>query len=112
MPIEKVIAQTSFVGITAVGEELTIELRLGAPYRVAEATIPTWRCPVEVSPIDSLSVDVYGADSVQAMCLAIKFGFSRLSSFRENGGRLMETDGGQVTLSSYSFPIFENDAET
>ena len=73
-----------------------VAARIGKPY---EVTREEWACPAEVAGLDPRYPDMRGADSLQALCLAISLVSSRLEAVIEKGGTLVDvTDGTVVDL--------------
>lgn len=97
------IASLAVVGIKPNGERIDISLKIGCPYQTKTEPVEQWRCPVSLTPIDSTLPDMFGADSVHAMCMALSIAFGRLRDFVEAGGRLQHDDGTDFSLDSYSF---------
>lgn len=63
-----------------------------------------WRCPVGLQGIDDRLPDIAGEDSMQALCLALRFLHARLNAFRSTGGRLFYDVGGPDEPES-DFPL-------
>lgn len=89
----KKVASLKLDGIRANGERIQVEFSVGEPYLKVIGPPEQWRCPVQVAPIDHYLPDIAGADSIQALTLALRLGFSRLQSFVDHGGKLLHDDG-------------------
>jgi hypothetical protein len=82
---------TPFVFQEPDGRKGTIRVRVGKPYEVSARE---WACPVEIRGFERRYPDMHGANSLQALCLALSVVRSRIDDFVEKGGRLFELDGG------------------
>ena len=74
------------------GEQRPVRLRLGKPYFTPDCH---WACPIELSGFEPRYPDVRGADSMQALCLAISLVRKRLEDFLEKGGEVLLMDGSE-----------------
>ena len=52
----------------------------------------SWACPVLVSTINETPRNIYGEDSMQALCLAVRFVHLMLQSVVERGSRLLNSE--------------------
>ncbi len=102
--MDKFIAQTNLVGITAEGERQEIEVKIGVPYKINhEDNIEEWACPVSLQPLFKQLRDVSGGDSFQALCLAAGLVIDLLTAYKEKGGKLTLKGGDEFPLNAYWF---------
>ena len=97
------IASVQIVGLRPDGSKLPISFEVGAPYRNTQSDVEEWRCAVSLQPLYSRLAHAAGADAIQALCLALSLGLDLLGKFVEDGGRLLNDDGTEFPLKSYSF---------
>ena len=83
-------AQRDIVASSKEGDERTIAIRIGQPYR---RDTGEWVCPVAVEGLLSVRL-IFGEDSFQALMLAQSVIKSVLSDFVDKGGRLLDSPGG------------------
>jgi hypothetical protein len=98
------IAERTIFAVDKDGREFEIPAAVGVPY---ESVSGSWACPVGLEGLRNLP-DMYGADSWQALIIAVKAIHNMLSFFIEEGGKLYwEKDGEQLTIDE----LFDNDVE-
>ncbi|MBA3316343.1 MAG: hypothetical protein M3552_18385 [Planctomycetota bacterium] len=85
------IARRELVGVCPSGERIPIVVEVGRPYPEGDPN-ENWRCPVTVIPLHHRAFDAGGYDSMQALCIAIRFASSLLTDFVERGGKLFFPD--------------------
>ncbi|MFO0736429.1 MAG: hypothetical protein U0270_11130 [Labilithrix sp.] len=87
------IAEQPVIFVQPNGSRREGRIAFGTPYRAPEGEC---RCPVALDGLDSRGPDIAGDSTLQALLLAVRFAAARLSSFREQGGRLFypTTSGG------------------
>ena len=83
--MNEIIAIREFCGVTASGEHFSLCVQVGRPYEVSTCE---WRCPVELGRLVPEARDACGADSWQALQLAISYVHLHLRHFLQRGGRL------------------------
>ncbi len=93
------VASISINAASKHGEPLVVELEIGTPYRCASGE---WACPLALGGLHDRLPDAHGADSFQALCMAIALAQDLLQGFRENGGRLF-IEGEDFPLEAYAF---------
>lgn len=84
------IASLSLLAIHADGTRTPVAFRVGAPEQV---TADEWRCAVRLDGLHDRLVPMHGADSMQALCLALGLAASLLRHFVAHGGRLLDAVG-------------------
>lgn len=86
------------------GEEpFKVTVQIGTPYKSLDDP-EEWACPVVVGPLYKHLPDVYGTDSMQALCLAVSLVLKSLQAFRDDGGTLsFDGSGDDFPLEAYSF---------
>ncbi len=102
--MEKVIAQSSFLGQRPGEDRFEITVEIGTPYQCGEDP-EEWACPVAVRPLYKRLHDAHGGDSFQSLCLAISLAQDLLQGFREKGGLLTYETGETFPLEAYSFGV-------
>ena len=92
-------AKLDLVEVAPNGSRIPMRVELGQPRpdgRGARA------CPVMVDGFDRLSKDIYGEDSLQALCLALRIVRLHLELPLERGSRLVYSDGsGNFSMHTY-----------
>jgi len=71
------------------GSELKARAAVGRPYDTGGGD---WACPVELTGLYGRHPDVYGVDSVQALCLALSFLRTQLERFLDEGGKILDPE--------------------
>ena len=94
------IAMAELVRVCANGDRVPIVVEIGQPYQTSEGS---WRTPVALHGLDGRSPDIYGDDSLQSLCLAVRLVRQRLSSIIEDGDRLLDPAGDEFPFAAY-FP--------
>lgn len=84
--MDSLIAETKMIGIYPDMREIEILASIGSPFRDLNGR---WGCPAEISGIYGKLGPVYGEDSMQALCLALKLVYTLLKDFIEKGGKLV-----------------------
>ena len=79
-----------------------IRVEIGTPYQ-CDCDGHEWACPVALVSLYEKFPDIRGNDSLQALCLAVRFAQTPLEGFREVGGVLMYEDGEEVPLETIFF---------
>ena len=97
------IASIEIKALRSTGESFPVQFSVGAPYRNSESDLEEWRCPVSLQPLYSRLAHAAGADSMQALCMALSLGVDLLGKFVEDGGRLFHPDGTEFLLQSFAF---------
>jgi len=73
------------------GAKQHVRVRIGKPYEVSSVE---WACPVEIRGFEPRHPDIRGADSVQALCLAMWLVRSRIEDFIHKGGKVLHAEDG------------------
>jgi hypothetical protein len=92
MDFGEAVGVSDLVFISPDGAKRSVTLRVGIPYRVAEAE---WACPGELRGFEPRHADVRGGDSMQALCLAIALIRARVEDFMASGGRVADVQDGE-----------------
>lgn len=100
------IATTSF-SAERNGRRFEIAIDIGQPYRCGDSP-EEWACPVALRGLYDRLHDAHGNDALQALCLAISLALDLLSAFKDEGGKLLYADGGEVPLEAYSAKGWSN----
>lgn len=78
------IANLSLDGLDADGVEFAVHIAVGAPFVNERGW---WACTVTLHPLFA-PFDIFGADSLQALTLALRTARSLLEDFTDKGGKL------------------------
>jgi hypothetical protein len=81
------IATLDLLAVHADGTRTPVALRIGAPEQVAAGE---WRCAIRLDGLHDHLRPMHGADSVQALCLALRLAATLLRDFVARGGRLQD----------------------
>lgn len=87
MKSSKYIAHRKFISVSKEGTRKTVTVAIGLPY---ECGHEEWACPVGLEGLYQNLMDAHGADSFQALMLALKLTRSLLQSFIDKGGNLLD----------------------
>jgi hypothetical protein len=90
--MQQTTGMTRLVGVRPDGERIALTLAIGHPFPTPAGD---WGCPVTLGGLQEQPASVYGHDSLQAICLAIAFLRSRLTSFIADGGRILDPGTGE-----------------
>lgn len=82
---ERYIASLDLLAVHPAGHRTPFSLRVGAPERAPEGE---WVCAMRLDDLFEELVPMRGADSVQALCLALGLAEQLLRGFVAEGGRL------------------------
>jgi hypothetical protein len=97
--MNQAIADDDITAVRANGERITINVRLGKPYK---KDAESWACPLSVDPIYPRIPDIVGGTSFQSLCLAARLALYFLNGFKEDGGQLLCDDGTDFPLDAYA----------
>jgi hypothetical protein len=81
------VATVSFIWVDARGAERPVKGIIGRPYQVDESH---WACPHQLEGAFEKGPDIAGADSIQALSLALYGLYHDLLRLLEEGGRLLD----------------------
>ena len=81
------IASLDLLAVHANGTRTRVEFRIGAPEQIS---LDEWRCEVRLDGLHDALHPMHGADSVQALCLALGLAGKLLRDFVARGGRLLD----------------------
>jgi hypothetical protein len=83
------VATLELVEVASDGERKPIRVEIGRPHLDGRGS---WACPVIVTPVSNEVREIHGEDSMQALCLGIRFVRSMLQSVVDRGNRLLHAD--------------------
>ena len=83
------VASLKLVEISLGGTRTPINVEVGCPRPDGRGA---WACAVRVDGLDSKARDIYGEDSLQALCLGLRLVRSHLEGVLERGSRLVGSD--------------------
>jgi hypothetical protein len=76
-----------------------VHVEVGRPHADGRGA---WACPILVDGPDSKPRDIYGEDSLQALCLGLRLVRTHLEGVLERGSRLVHSeDGSEFPLDAY-----------
>ena len=88
--MEEPIAEAHFIGIDSYYQEFEIGAFVGKPFLNSEGV---WSCPAKLIGIYGCPENIYGENSLQALCLATGFLYKMILTFIQSGGRIKDADG-------------------
>lgn len=91
------IASLDLVEIVPSGKRVPTRIEISQPHPDERGS---WACPVLISSISEKVSEIHGEDSLQALCLAVRFVHIVLRTRVERGSRLI-CDGGDFPLDAY-----------
>jgi hypothetical protein len=98
--IRSPIAVFEAVKVSKDGKRVPLHFEIGTP-DLLQGNDGLWNCPILLRGMDAQVRQVYGDDSLQALCLAIRAVFSQLRVIEELGHRIVAEDGDDVPLDAY-----------
>lgn len=81
------IATLDLAEIAATGRRTSIRVEIGRPHPDPRGG---WACPVLVDGLDGKVRDIFGEDSLQALCLGLRIVRVHLACVLERGSRLVD----------------------
>ena len=84
------IAEERLMAVRPSGERFEVVAAIGLPYQIGPQE---WACPVSLAGLHARLHDVHGGSSLQALCLAASLLRQLLTSFVDDGGRLLGSNG-------------------
>ena len=97
-PDDPAIAHLELTRVRTNGQRTLISVKVGPPYKTIEGA---WRTPVEIHGLDDRLADIYGVDSLQSLCLAIRLVKARLESAIADGDRLVDSEDSDIPFDAY-----------
>lgn len=99
--MNEIIAGKTVFAVTANGEKQWLRISVGRPYQVDDVS---WACPVQLDGLHNKLRDAVGADSWQALGLAVGLIRQLLGYYLEDGGKLYYEEGGEEINLNDLFP--------
>ena len=99
----------AFLAIDAVaadGKAFVLEVEVGTP---VEREKELWACPMALRGLLPRCQDIFGSDSLLALCLTLSYVGDMLQHFVATGGRLT-IDGEDLCIQAYFAPRFASRA--
>ena len=103
-PLMELIASIALTAVPATGDAFAFTIALHTPYCDDQGI---WRCAATMEPLQKRLSPAAGADSLQAICLAIALVRSLLEAFQDDGGTFLE-DGERWSLKGYPMGKFQD----
>jgi uncharacterized protein DUF6968 len=98
--IRSPIAVFEAVKVSKDGQRVPLHVEIGTP-RLVEGNDGLWSCQILLRGVDAQVRQVYGDDSLQALCFAIRAIESQLRVIEEVGHRIVDEEGNDVPLDAY-----------
>ena len=86
------VASSKLVCVRANGDRANVIAEIGRPYDTGAGD---WACPVGLRGLYDRLADIHGLDSLQALCLAASLLRKLLTSFVDEGGRVLDREDGR-----------------
>jgi hypothetical protein len=86
---QRFVASERILWIRSDGTETVISVNVSEPYQVDAVT---WACPVSLDGFEEGRRKIFGASSLQALCLAIGYAHKMLSYLVERGEKLVYSE--------------------
>ncbi len=96
------VASVDLVAIDQAGKEVPVVFRVGAPEKVSSEE---WRCHVSLDGLQEGLGFIHGADSMQALSLALGLAVTLLREFVARGGRLLYAGEQNKPLDESEWPL-------
>jgi hypothetical protein len=97
--MDKTVASLELVEVAADGSRRPLRVEIGIPQPDGRGA---WACPVSVEGFDRFTKDIYGEDSLQALCLGLRLISVHLQCALDRGSRLLEPEEGtEFPLEAY-----------
>ncbi len=104
------IASLKLVEISLSGTRTSIHVEVGCPRPDGHGA---WACAIRVDGLDGKARDIYGEDSLQALCLGLRLVRSHLEGVLERGSRLVHSDdGSEFPLIAYFEDLSDGDTKS
>jgi len=87
--MNETVASSRFWCIRPNGDRVLVTAEIGRPYDTGAGD---WACPVSLRGLYDRLADIYGVDSLQALCLAASLVRKLLTSFVDDGGRVLHPE--------------------
>src|SRR5438477_13167194 len=86
------ISSIQLIQVSPNGERTPIQVEVSCPAPDGQGA---WVCSVALEGLHSKPTNIYGEDSLQVLCLALRFVHSMLHDVLDRGGKLIDpVDGG------------------
>src|SRR5690349_18657729 len=99
------VATLQLVEVWPNGQRVPAQVQIGMPFREDNGS---WGCPILITTVNERIHLMHGEDSMQALCLAVRFAGQMLQLVIDRGGRLRCTgegpDEGDFPLTAYFGP--------
>jgi hypothetical protein len=89
--MESPVTVLELVEVADSGKQTPIRVEVGQPYSNPDSH-GEWICSVLVRGIDHKAKNIYGAHSLQALCLGLAYVRSRLETVLKRGSRLVDLE--------------------
>ena len=104
------VASLRLVEVGSSGTRTPIHVEVGCPRPDGRGA---WVCAIRVDGLDSEPRDIYGEDSLQALCLGLRFVRTHLEGVLERGSRLVHSDdGSEFALDAYFEDLSDGDTKS
>ena len=96
------LASVDLIAVDQAGNRVPVTFRLEAPEKVSSEE---WRCRVSLDGLKDGLDFIHGADSMQALSLALRLAVSLLRDFIARGGRLLYAREQNEPLDESEWPL-------
>ena len=104
------VASLNLVEVAPSATRTPIHVEVGCPHRDGRGA---WACSILVDGLDSKPRDIYGEDSLQALCLGLRLVGTHLEGVLERGSRLIHSDdGSEFPLDAYFKDSSDGDTQS
>lgn len=104
------VASLKLIEIAASGRRTPIHVEVSCPRPDGRGA---WACAIRVDGLDSTARDIYGEDSLQALCLGLQLVRTHLVGVLQRGGRLVYADdGSEFARTAYFEDLSDGDTNT
>jgi len=93
-----VLARLELTSVRRSGTRRPIIVEMGQPEACESGE---WKCSVKLTAIDDRTRAICGEDALQAICLALRFIACGLDDLLDDGGKLLDSEGGEFPLDAY-----------
>jgi hypothetical protein len=96
------IASVDLIAIDGTGKRSFVAFRIGAPEQLSS---DEWQCGVSLEGLHDELGSIHGADSLQALSLAMGLASTLLREFVARGGRLVYKPESRETVDEIDWPL-------
>ncbi len=87
--MEDKIIDIALLGTTRTGQEINVSIQIGRPVQLSGQSA---ECPIFLVGLETKPTKIYGVDTLQALCLALRHSRFLIGEFIKYGGKLCYQD--------------------